>query len=169
MNGITEQDLKQEGERVLGSAPPDLEARLGRAVRRDRTIRIRAAVAALAAILLIGGYILTRAPGQRSSPESAALGTPDYLNVALISPPEESPIHLDGEPICAAIYPPLLNGVVRVYFDEQDLTSIAERNDHFIILDPPRETAAGPHLLRLELIDQEGKLRGEPTWVIYIL
>jgi len=136
------------GEAFAGSGPPRRSARIA------GPVLVLAAAAVLAALLLD-----TPSRGPAAGP----------VRAALVAPPEGEPIQPAGEPLCAALDPPLPDGEVRVFFDERDVTDRAEWNGHFVILDPPGPVRPGSHLFRLELTDRRGRIVGEPSWLIVAL
>ena len=164
-----EKHLTDEGKRLREkSFPPGLEESLRSIGNRPmRPRRVRGGLVAIGvAVLLIPFLTFLRGTVDRDrrigSPESSTRDS-------LITPSCLTPVRSPDEPLCAAIYPPLSEGDVRVFFDEQDLTAVAEKNESFVILDLPELTRPGSHLFRLEITDRNGNVIGEPSWLIYTL
>ncbi|MBN1825023.1 MAG: hypothetical protein JW958_02075 [Candidatus Eisenbacteria bacterium] len=154
-----EKRLAGDGKRLREERYPSCRTGGFRAApgRRARFGRIAGALAAAA--------ILAAALADESFRRSGV----SPVRAALVAPPEKEPIQAAGDPLCAALEPSLAGGRVRVFFDERDVTALAEWNDHFVILDPPGPVRPGSHFFRLELTDRRGRIVGEPSWLIVTL
>lgn len=169
MNSDWEKQITEEGKRLRNeSFPPELEESLRTIGNRRLHPRVRRGglVAIGTALLLIASLTFMRGVVHRDHRIDLQMSN---TRVSLITPSRLTPVRSPDEPICAAIYPPLSEGAVRVFFDEQDVTTVAERNESFVILDLPELTRPGSHLFRLEIMDRDGNIVGESSWLIYTL
>lgn len=96
-------------------------------------------------------------------------GDGEEPRITLVTPPEGSPLAPALGPLTAVFDPPFRGGSVRVYLDETEFTSFAETGERYVILEPPEPMETGPHLLRFEILDRNGRIVGEPSWLIYAL
>ncbi len=162
MHEDLDRDLREAGRRLREAYPPGLAG--GGRGRRPWPKRSLAAAACLLCLALL---LAARSFLREETPHPAPV--PSIGSALLVHPAETAPIHPPGEPICALLSAESARSSVRVFLDETEMTSLAERHDQVILLEPPWPLPPGPHLLRFEIEDNDGALLGEPSWILFVL
>jgi hypothetical protein len=163
-NDDLDKKLREAGRRLREEAYPLALVGAGKPKRRwpRRSLAGAALVALLLALVVARPSFSPEAP--RPAGPAASIG-----KTLLVHPPERAPIHPSGDPICAVLLAEDARSSIRVFLDETEVTSLAERYDQVILLEPPWPLPPGPHLLRLEITGDDGASLGESSWILFAL
>jgi len=90
-------------------------------------------------------------------------------NIDPVTPADNSVIGANDVEIVAAIYPPVEQGVVRLYVDEVDVTGLADVTGSYVMYSPSDKFKEGEHIITIEIQDGSGRKLRDVTWLFYAL
>jgi hypothetical protein len=86
-----------------------------------------------------------------------------------VTPADNSVVGAGDVEVVAAIYPPIEQGVVRLYVDEMDVTGLAEVTGSYVMYSPPEKLEEGEHIITIEIQDGTGRKLRDVSWLFYTL
>ncbi len=86
-----------------------------------------------------------------------------------VTPVDNSVVGAGDVEIVAAIYPPIENGIVRLYVDEMDVTGLAEVTGSYVMYSPTEKFEEGEHIITIEIQDGSGMKLRDVSWLFYTL
>lgn len=86
-----------------------------------------------------------------------------------VTPVDNSVVGASDVEIVAAIYPPIENGIVRLYVDETDVTGLAEVTGSYVMYSPTEKFEEGEHIITIEIQDGSGVKLRDVSWLFYTL
>ena len=86
-----------------------------------------------------------------------------------VTPADNSVVGADDVEIVAAIYPPVEQGLVRLYVDEMDVTGLAEVTGSYVMYSPEEKFEEGEHIITIEIQDGTGRKLRDVSWLFYTL
>ena len=90
-------------------------------------------------------------------------------NIDPVTPADNSVVGADDVEIVAAIYPPVEQGIVRLYVDEVDVTGLAEVTGSYVMYSPTEKFEEGEHIITIEIQDGSGRKLRDVSWLFYTL
>ena len=90
-------------------------------------------------------------------------------NIDPVTPADNSVIGANDVEIVAAIYPPVEQGIVRLYVDEMDVTGLAEITGSYVMYSPAEKFEEGEHIITIEIQDGSGRKLRDVSWLFYAL
>ncbi|MEA3409269.1 MAG: hypothetical protein U9Q95_02865 [Candidatus Eisenbacteria bacterium] len=90
-------------------------------------------------------------------------------NIEPVTPADNSVIGANDVEIVAAIYPPVEQGIVRLYVDEVDVTGLAEVTGSYVMYSPAGKFEEGEHIITIEIQDGSGRKLRDVSWLFYAL
>jgi hypothetical protein len=182
MKRRTDDDAVRKVEEMLDGLEPvelppfyreRLLARLRRGERREpsgaRGARVAWAVAAVCAVALLV-VVLSGRNDSGPAPLGAPVETQGFsANIDPVMPVDNSVVSSSDVEIVAAIYPPIENGIVRLYVDDTDVTGLAEVTDDYVMYSPGSHFAEGEHIVTIEVRDGSGRKLSDVSWLFYTL
>ena len=90
-------------------------------------------------------------------------------NIDPVTPADNSVIGANDVEIVAAIYPPVEQGIVRLYVDEMDVTGLAEVTGSYVMYSPAEKFEEGEHIITIEIQDGSGRKLRDVSWLFYAL
>ena len=86
-----------------------------------------------------------------------------------VTPVDNSVVGANDVEIVAAIYPPIEQGIVRLYVDEMDVTDLAEVTGSYVMYSPAERFEEGEHIITIEIQDGSGRKLRDVSWLFYTL
>lgn len=86
-----------------------------------------------------------------------------------LTPVGNSVVGANNVEIVAAIYPPVEQGIVRLYVDEMDVTGLAEVTGSYVMYSPSEKFEEGEHIITIEIQDGSGNRLRDVSWLFYTL
>lgn len=86
-----------------------------------------------------------------------------------VTPADNSVVGAGDVEIVAAIYPPIEQGIVRLYVDEMDVTDLAEVTGSYVMYSPAEKFEEGEHIITIEIQDGSGVKLRDVSWLFYTL
>jgi hypothetical protein len=86
-----------------------------------------------------------------------------------VTPADNSVVGAGDVEIVAAIYPPIEQGIVRLYVDEMDVTDLAEVTGSYVMYSPTEKFEEGEHIITIEIQDGSGVKLRDVSWLFYTL
>ena len=86
-----------------------------------------------------------------------------------VTPADNSVVGADDVEIVAAIYPPVEQGIIRLYVDEMDVTGLAEVTGSYVMYSPAEKFEEGEHIITIEIQDGSGRKLRDVSWLFYTL
>ena len=86
-----------------------------------------------------------------------------------LTPADNSVVGANDVEIVAAIYPPIEQGIVRLYVDEVDVTGLAEVTGSYVMYSPRERFEEGEHIITIEIRDGSGRKLRDVSWLFYTL
>ncbi len=131
-------------------------------------------VAALVVVLLVArpgvGPTPGTAPSGAPTPGTAPSGASSFASsIEPVMPVDNAVVSSSDVEIVAAIYPPIENGIVRLYVDETDVTGLADVTDEYVMYSPGRPFEEGEHIVTIEVRDGTGRTLRNISWLFYTL
>ncbi len=90
-------------------------------------------------------------------------------NIDPVTPADNSVVGANDVEIVAAIYPPVEQGIVRLYVDEVDVTGLADVTGSYVMYSPADKFEEGEHIITIEIQDGSGRKLRDVTWLFYAL
>jgi hypothetical protein len=90
-------------------------------------------------------------------------------NIDPVTPVGNSVVGAGDVEIVAAIYPPIEQGIVRLYVDEMDVTGLAEVTGSYVMYSPAEKLEEGEHIITIEIQDDSGRKLRDVSWLFYTL
>jgi hypothetical protein len=90
-------------------------------------------------------------------------------NIDPVTPADNSVVGANDVEIVAAIYPPVEQGIVRLYVDEMDVTGLAEVTGSYVMYSPAEKFEEGEHIITIEIQDGSGRKLRDVSWLFYAL
>jgi len=90
-------------------------------------------------------------------------------NIDPVTPADNSVVGANDVEIVAAIYPPVEQGIVRLYVDEVDVTGLAEVTGSYVMYSPAEKFEEGEHIITIEIQDGSGRKLRDVSWLFYAL
>ncbi len=90
-------------------------------------------------------------------------------NIDPVTPADNSVVGANDVEIVAAIYPPVEQGIVRLYVDEVDVTGLAEVTGSYVMYSPAQKFEEGEHIITIEIRDGSGRKLRDVSWLFYTL
>jgi hypothetical protein len=90
-------------------------------------------------------------------------------NIDPVTPADNSVVGASNVEIVAAIYPPIDQGIVRLYVDEVDVTGLAEVTGSYVMYSPAEKFEEGEHIITIEIQDGSGRKLRDVSWLFYAL
>lgn len=92
-----------------------------------------------------------------------------HSNIDLVTPADNSVVGANDVEIVAAIYPPVEQGIVRLYVDEVDVTGLADVTGSYVMYSPAQKFDEGEHIITIEIRDGSGRKLRDVSWLFYTL
>jgi hypothetical protein len=92
-----------------------------------------------------------------------------HSNIDPITPADNSVVGANDVEIVAAIYPPVEQGIVRLYVDEVDVTGLADVTGSYVMYSPAQKFDEGEHIITIEIRDGSGRKLRDVSWLFYTL
>lgn len=86
-----------------------------------------------------------------------------------VTPVDNSVVGAGDVEIVAAIYPPVEQGIVRLYVDEMDVTGLADVTGSYVMYSPAEDFEEGEHIITIEIQDGSGNKLRDVSWLFYTL
>ena len=86
-----------------------------------------------------------------------------------VTPADNSVVGANDVEIVAAIYPPVEQGIVRLYVDEVDVTGLADVTGSYVMYSPTQKFEEGEHIITIEIRDGSGMKLRDVSWLFYTL
>jgi len=86
-----------------------------------------------------------------------------------VTPADNAGVGANDVEIVAAIYPPVEQGIVRLYVDEVDVTGLAEVTGSYVMYSPAEKFEEGEHIITIEIQDGSGRKLRDVSWLFYAL
>ncbi len=86
-----------------------------------------------------------------------------------VTPADNSVVGANDVEIVAAIYPPIEQGIIRLYVDEVDVTGLAEVTGSYVMYSPEEKFEEGEHIITIEIQDGSGRKLRDVSWLFYTL
>jgi len=90
-------------------------------------------------------------------------------NIDPVTPADNSVVGASDVEIVAAIYPPVEQGIVRLYVDEVDVTGLADVTGSYVMYSPTQKFEEGEHIITIEIRDGSGRKLRDVSWLFYTL
>jgi hypothetical protein len=92
-----------------------------------------------------------------------------HAGIDPVTPADNSVVGAGDVEIVAAIYPPIEQGIVRLYVDETDVTGLAEVTGSYVMYSPTEKFEEGEHIVTIEIQDGSGNILRNVSWLFYTL
>ena len=161
--------------------PPFYRTRLLARVRaasrkRSWTARIRSpqfawsvATVCVVALVLTITQMRLGSPGRVPGMENVSVAVANEPRVDPVMPADNSVVGVGDVDIVAAIYPPVENGIIRLYVDERDVTGLADVTNDYVMYSPTEKLEEGEHIVTIEIRDASGRKLKDVSWLFYTL
>jgi hypothetical protein len=121
------------------------------------------------ALVLTVTQMKLRSPLRSPGAEDASVAVAYEPSVEPVMPADNSVVGVGDVDIVAAIYPPVENGIVRLYVDERDVTGLADISSDYVMYSPPEGLEEGEHIVTIEIRDASGRKLKDASWLFYTL
>ncbi len=108
-------------------------------------------------------------PGRVPGVEGVSVAVAHEPSVDPVMPADNSVVGVGDVDIVAAIYPPVENGIIRLFVDERDVTGLADVTSDYVMYSPTERLEEGEHIVTIEIRDASGRKLKDVTWLFYTL
>lgn len=127
------------------------------------------ATACVVALLVTVAYVRFGSSGPIADGGDVSVAVAGEPGVDPVVPVDNSVVAAGDVDIVAAIYPPVENGVIRLYVDERDVTGLADITNDYVMYSPAESLEEGEHIVTIEIRDAHGRKLKDVSWLFYTL